>query len=387
MQPLALLYQFALFYRFALFRQLALFSTAVSFAVLPTFEIGALTMSPSRSLALAALALTPLLGRAQAPVQAGALHVDPDAVKEWTVPWERSGPRDPYVDQQGRVWFVGQRGNYIAYLDPGSGAFKQYQIDPGTYPHNLVVDRHNVVWYTGNMNGRIVKLDPATGKLTTYRMPDSTVRDPHTMTFNADGDAWFTAQGAGVVGKLTVADGEIKLWRLQKGSRPYGIVLDAKGRPWFDEFGTNKIGTIDPVTGELKEYTLPNERTRPRRIAMTSDGIIWYGDYTRGYLGRLDPATGKIEEFAMPSGPASLPYAMATDDQDRIWVAETGVQPNQLVAFDAKKRTWVATIPVGQRAPNTVRHMVFDKKTRQLWFGEDQNAIGRAKVPAASVVP
>ena len=109
----------------------------------------------------------------------------------------------------------------------------------------------------------------------------------------------------------------------------YGIVLDAKGRPYFDEFGTNKIGTIDPANGELKEYTLPSDRTRPRRIAMTSDGVIWYGDYTRGYLGRLEPATGKIEEFAMPSGPASLPYAMATDDQDRIWVAETGIQPKR----------------------------------------------------------
>jgi len=120
---------------------------------------------------------------------------------------------------------------------------------------------------------------------------------------------------------------------------------------------------------------------------MTSDGVIWYGDYTRGYLGRLEPATGKIEEFAMPSGPASLPYAMATDDQDRIWVAETGIQPNALVAFDTKSRKWVASVPVGERAPNTVRHMVFDKKTRQLWFGSDQNAIGSAKVPPPAVVP
>ena len=343
----------------------------------------------SRRLALVSVALSFAASAisAQSVSLAGGLQMPPDAVKEWKVPWERTVPRDPFVDQQGRVWFVGQMGNYVASLDPARGEFKRYEIDPGTYPHDLVVDRHNNVWFTGNRNGRIVRLDPATGKLKTFLIPDSTVRDPHTMTFDAKGDAWFTAQNAGVIGKLTTSDGSIRLWRLPKGSRPYGIVLDPKGRPYFDEFGTNKIGTIDPATGELKEFTLPNERTRPRRIAMTSDGVIWYGDYTRGYLGRLEPATGKIEEFAMPSGPASLPYAMATDDQDRIWVAETGIQPNALVAFDAKSRRWVASVPVGERAPNTLRHMVFDRKTRQLWFGSDQNAIGSAKVPGPVVVP
>ena len=337
--------------------------------------------------ALFLAALSASTAGAQSTALAGGLRIPIDPVKEWKVPWANTVPRDPYVDQQGHVWFVGQMGNYVARLDPARGDFKRYEIDAGTYPHDLVVDRHNGVWFTGNRNGRIVHLDPETGKLQTYMIPDTSVHDPHTMIFDAKGDAWFTAQNGGVVGKLTTADGRIKLWHLASGSRPYGIVLDAKGRPYFDEFGTNKIGTIDPVSGELKEYTLPSDRTRPRRIAMTSDGIIWYGDYTRGYLGRLDPATGKVDEFVMPSGAASLPYAMAIDDQDRIWVAETGTQPNSLVAFDPKSRTWVASVPVGAKAPNTVRHMVFDKKTRQLWYGSDQNAIGSAKVPGPPIVP
>ncbi|MDP9178463.1 MAG: hypothetical protein M3O61_12345, partial [Gemmatimonadota bacterium] len=45
----------------------------------------------------------------------------PVAITEWTVPWEKTRPRDPYVDGQGRVWFVGQEGNYVARLDPVSG--------------------------------------------------------------------------------------------------------------------------------------------------------------------------------------------------------------------------------------------------------------------------
>jgi virginiamycin B lyase len=55
-------------------------------------------------LAASALALTPLA----APVE----------IQEWTVPWDDTRPRDPYADARQRVWFVGQVGNYIAYLDP-----------------------------------------------------------------------------------------------------------------------------------------------------------------------------------------------------------------------------------------------------------------------------
>src|SRR4030081_1348943 len=119
------------------------------------------------------------------------------------------------------------------------------------------------------------------------------------------------------------ADGKIRLWRMAKCSRPYGISLDSHGQPWFDLFGTNQIGTIDPRSGEFKAYTLPSERSRPRRIAITPDDAVWYGDYTRGFLGRLDPQSGATEDFALQSGPASLPYAMTADDRGRIWLAET----------------------------------------------------------------
>ena len=338
-----------------------------------------------RSFVAPLLVVAPMVLAAQpAARQAGATHSES---KTWQTPFDpKARPRDPFSDQQGRVWFVGQEGNYVAYLDPDKGTFKKFEIEAGTNPHNLVVDKHGTVWFTGNRNGRIVKMDPTTGKLTNFMMPDSTVRDPHTMIFDPNGDVWFTAQSAGVVGKLTMSSGQIRLWRMARGSRPYGIVLDSHGRPYFDEFGTNKLGTIDPKTGELHEYILPDS-TLPRRIAITDDTTIWYGDYRRGYLGRLNTKTGAVKEWLMPGGHGSLPYAMTTDDRGRIWVAETGSQPNKLHAFDPKKLTWVETLPIAADGANTIRHMMFDKTTRQIWFGGDANMIGRIKVSAEPVVP
>ena len=305
----------------------------------------------------------------------------PLAVQEWAVPWEGTRPRDPYVAPNGLVWFVGQEGNYVANLDPKTGKFDRYEIDPGTHPHNLVVAPDGMVWYTGNRNGRLVKLDPKTRKLTNYMMPDpDKVGDPHTMVLDKAGNAWFTAQGAAVVGRRDAKTGEIRLWETGSGTRPYGIGLDDQQRPWYVLFGTNAIGTVDPATMKERRYELP-EGARPRRIAVMKDGI-WYGDYARGYLGKLDPATGKVAEFRLPAGEASLPYAMAGDDKGRIWLAETGVRPNRLVAFDPAAGKFTQTVDTeGGDQPNTIRHMVFYQPTREIWYGTDRNTIGRLAVP------
>src|SRR3954466_3362919 len=108
------------------------------------------------------LTLCPLL--VVSAVSAQSPTVAPLQITEWTVPWEKTRPRDPYLDAQGRVWFVGQEGNYAAYLEPSSGKFKRYEIEKGTNPHNLIVDRGGTVWFSGNRNGRIGSLDAVTGK-------------------------------------------------------------------------------------------------------------------------------------------------------------------------------------------------------------------------------
>jgi virginiamycin B lyase len=322
-----------------------------------------------------------------AVVLAAALPAQPASraplqLTEWKVPWEGTRPRDPYLDGQGRVWFVGQEGNYIAYLEPASGKFKRYEIEQGTNPHNLIVDKAGRVWFSGNRNARIGWLNAETGKSTVFPMPNARARDPHTMVFDRNGDIWFTVQGGNFVGHLETGSGRVHLIDAPtRDGRPYGIVIDPSGRPWFDEFGTNKIASIDPATRTITEYPLPNDRTRPRRIAVTSDGVVWYGDYTRGMLGRFDPKTKAVREFPLPAAAQSLPYAMASDDRDRVWLVETGVQPNRLVGFDSKSERWVSITPISESGGLTVRHMIFHTPTRTLWFGTDANTIGRARVP------
>jgi virginiamycin B lyase len=320
-----------------------------------------------------------VLAAAAVPTLANTQTVD---LQEWKVPWgAETRPRDPYVDAKGRVWFVGQQGNYIAYLEPKSGEFKQFTIEDGTHPHNLIVDAQGIVWYAGNRNARIGRLDPNTGAIKTFMMPDTTVRDPHTLVFDKTGNIWFTAQGGNAIGRLQTATGKVDLIKVAAPrSRPYGIVLDSKGRVWANLFGTDKLAKIDPATMQLEEIAVPRSSARTRRLVVSSDDAVWYVDYAGGYLGRYDQATKKFEEWQLPGGPQSRPYAMAVDGQDRIWLVETGAQPNKFIGFDPKTKTFFATAPIASGG-GTVRHMYYHPSTKEIWFGTDAGTIGRAKLP------
>lgn len=322
-----------------------------------------------------ALLVPLLLAATDAAAQAGL------DLREWPVPYADSRPRDPYVDGQGRVWFVGQRGNYVAYLEPASGQFRRYELEERALPHNLVVAPDGAVWYAGNGNGHIGRLDPATGQVRRFAMPDSAARDPHTLVFDRGGNLWFTVQGGNFVGRLEPGTGQVRLIPSSTPrSRPYGIVVAGDGRVWLNLFGTNKLGMVDPGTMRLEEIALPREAARTRRIALASDGGVWYVDYAGGMLGRFDPRTRAFREWPMPGGAGSRPYAMAVDDRDRVWAVETGAQPNRFVGFDPRTEEWIAGAPIASGG-GAVRHMVFHAPSREIWFGTDTNTIGRAKVP------
>jgi virginiamycin B lyase len=321
-----------------------------------------------------------LLLMAAALPWADAALAEPVDIREWPVPWEDSGPRDPYVAADGRVWFVGQKGDYVASFEPRSEEFERYDLEPGTGPHNLIVDPQGTIWYAGNRASHIGRLDPATGDISKIEMPDAAAKDPHTLTFDRAGNIWFTVQQGNFVGRLSMEDQAVQLIEVPTPrARPYGIVVNSNGIPWAVEFGSHKLIRINPETMKLEEIALPNEDARPRRLVITSDDRVWYGDFARGYLGRYDPDSGEFAEWALPSGEDSRPYGMAVDRLDRIWLVETGVSPNRFVGFDTESREFVSVTPIPSGA-GAVRHMDYDEADGEIWFGTDTNNIGRAKV-------
>lgn len=309
------------------------------------------------------------------PMTANAVEIT-----EWPVPWEDTRPRDPFADNEKHVWFVGQKDDYVGFLNLETGEMGRIDLPAGTGPHNLIVDGNANIWIAGNRQAYIGRLNADSGELKQIAMPDPAARDPHTLVFDKAGNIWFTMQGSNMAGRLEMASEKVDVMRMPtRGARPYGITIAPDGRPWIALLGTNKLASIDPATLAVSEVELPRSSTRPRRLEATSDGAIWYVDYRDGYLGRLDPATGAIEEWRMPSGDGSGPYGMAVDAKDRLWIVETGPNPNRFVGFDTNKREFIygADIPSGG---GSVRHMMYHAPSNSVWFGTDANTIGRAKL-------
>ena len=301
-------------------------------------------------------------------------------IREWKVPYEHSRPRDPSVDSLGRVWFCGQAGAYLAYLEPETGDFTKYELADDAGPHNLIIDEHDQIWFAANTLPYIGRLDPKSGAVTKYPMPGATARDPHTLVFDRKGNIWFTAQWSNLIGRLNTETGGVDLIALpDSGSRPYGIKMDTSGQPWVVLFGTNKLVTVDVETLAIKLVELPQTESRPRRLEISGDGAIWYGDYSRGMLGRYDPGSKTFQEWQLPGGLGSRPYGMAMDHREHIWLAEGG-SPNRLVEFDIAKQTFDTVIDV-PNAGGSIRHMYFDGGTQSIWFGEDTNFVGRLRIP------
>lgn len=295
-------------------------------------------------------------------------------LKEWDVAFG-GRTRDPAVAPDGKVWFVGQAGNYIAWFDPKTEQFKRFEIEEGTNPHNLIVDQQGIVWYAGNRNGRIGRLDPNGGGLSTIMTGEA--KDPHTLIFDGKGNIWFTSQGSNRIGRLNMKSQKVDLITPHEtSSNPYGIVMDKDGNPWAALLRTNLIVKLDPATMAVTKFKQGSDAARSRRLDVTSDGMIWYGDEARGFLGRINPATGETTEWQAPGGPKALPYALTKDDKGRLWFSETGAT-KQLVGFDPKTEKFFAVVPVS----GNIRHMFFHAPTQALWFGTDANKIGRIIVP------
>lgn len=180
---------------------------------------------------------------------------------------------------------------------------------------------------------------------------------PHDPEVAPDGSLWYTVQLANKLGRLDPKAGEIKEWTLKTpGSGPHGLVADREGSIWYTGNAKAHIGKLNPKTGQVTEYPMPDPRARdPHTPVFDQRGILWFTVQGGNFVGRLDPKTGTIT-LKEPPTPKSRPYGIATTPDGMIWYSESGVEPNTIVQFDPKAKSFDKwPIPSGG---GVVRHVV-----------------------------
>jgi len=309
----------------------------------------------------------------------GKAHLD---IKEWPIPWPDSQPHDPHAVSANAVWFVAEKGNYLASLNPQTGRFSKIELMDEPAPTGLIVAANGMLWYTANARGYLGRYDLKTR--TIYRAPlTDAVSDPTALTFEAgERNIWFTASKDNIVGRYRVVNGIADLQRLPTPNAAPGAITVAPnaGPPWVALAGTNSLASVDPRTFALTVKALPRPAARADRLAFTSDGKLWYIDSAAGVLGMATPGTqDAAREWPLPDGKDSKPAALAVDAKGRLWIAESGPKPAKLVGFDPKTTKFFgeSALPTPGGAAVDIN---FDAATGGLWFATTGNTIGFAKI-------
>jgi virginiamycin B lyase len=184
----------------------------------------------------------------------------------------------------------------------------------------------------------------------------------------------------GIATAQPLTDLQIDYWTVPwENSRPRDPDLDRSGVVWFVGQTGDYVASFDPKNEQFKKIDL-DKGSGPHNLIVGEDHSIWYSGNRAADIGRLDPKTRQVKEWLPPTGEKARPYAMAIDDRGRIWFADSGAQPNRLMAFDPKSEQFVVDTEL-TNARGAVRHMVFHKPGRALWFGTDTNYLVRVKVP------
>jgi len=301
-------------------------------------------------------------------------------IREWLIPWERSTASHPLVDANGLIWFIGQRGNFIANFEPISGDFNRYDLGNGVGPYGLARDSNRNFWFSTRKGRSLGFLNPGTATVDEFRWPDRKARGARSVVADAEGFIWTSIDSGNFIGRTNAISRETELLSVpQKNAAPHALAISPAGVLWGTAARTNALLRIDRDPLAMTLVIAPNEATRPRGLSVATDESVWFTDFDLGELGRYDPASGEFAQWSFPGGAESKPLGIAADRNGVIWAVETGSDPSRLIGFDSATGDFLneTDIPSGGGIVETLQ---YHEATGEIWFVTETNYIGRAKV-------
>ena len=178
-------------------------------------------------------------------------------------------------------------------------------------------------------------------KIDALELPGDNPPDKATWEFyGAEDECVLWTRNAGGLGGLARA------LAVGKGDSP-----SEPGDVWVGLYGTRQLIRLDPYTGDtLATISVAGgaNNMRPYGAAAGPDGKVWFvwagwiNSPGRNLLGYADPATNtftKVADVPVEVASCARPYGMSLDPQGRIWIANTGCEP-ELIYYDPATATW-----------------------------------------------
>ena len=242
----------------------------------------------------------------------------------------------------------------------------EYDFPESTKPLYPLFDGNNSIWIS----------DPTAPRLWQFSL-DTQEFTPHSfdgvvsvmLTKDNNGKIWFNDPPRNQIGFFDPDNEEITTITLPKVapvidmSRTTSIQADFEGNIWIIINNKDKILKYLPDSNTFEEIQL-QKRSLPFALAIDNEGKIWFTETNPGKIGFINPENNEITEFS-DDIPLRGPEALIFDKEGNLWIAEhTGVG---IVKFNPILETF-DRIPVPD--PEALPFgMAFDRYDN-LWFAQ-----------------
>jgi len=98
------------------------------------------------------------------------------------------------------------------------------------------------------------------------------------------------------------------------------VLADYSGNVWISIVNKDKILKYITDSNIFEEISLP-KGSLPFALALDNEGKVWFTESGPGKIGFIDPSNNKITEFS-PDTPLNGPESMVFDKEGNLWIAE-----------------------------------------------------------------
>jgi len=197
------------------------------------------------------------------------------AVKRFPLPAGRSGANlnTATFDRSGALWFTGQSGVY-GRLDPASGDVRVHDAPRGRGPYGITTTPTGDVYYASLAGNYIARIDPTTGAATVIEPPTPN-QGARRVWSDSRGRIWVSEWNAGRLGLFDPATRGWREWPLPgPAPRAYAVYVDDRDQVWLSDFGANTLVRFDRGTETFVSVALPDTDANVRQI-LGRPGEIW----------------------------------------------------------------------------------------------------------------
>lgn len=190
------------------------------------------------------------------------------------------------MDTKGNVWSPHREGAFK--LDPLTGKYTNYTLQPGKANYDLAVDAEDKVWVSKPGGNNMVVVDSHSGKVDQVALEYLTTKDYEATAKDRD-------LAAGLELTPNTATPLDKGPRRSAADRGTDVV-------WVCEFFADRLAKIDAKTRKVTEYPLPHRFSQPYSATVNpKDHTVWITMLNSDRIARFDPSTEKFTEYTLPT--------------------------------------------------------------------------------------